>query len=106
MENNSPAAFDLLPINEVTCPQVFYDGFSRILVSDANAKITLDQVVSVNDGRAQQKPMVTLVIPTATMIQLCKNFLENAEQRELTKNSKLPQKSPTSSKRLNAPKTT
>lgn len=77
----SPA--EILPPNQPITPQMFFDGYSHLLVSAANTKITFHQLVSITDKGAEQRKMaLTAVLPTAALVEMCQAILENIKLNE------------------------
>lgn len=84
MNTSTKLPFDLVPLDQTTCQQVFFDGFSGVLLSKAISKITFHHVVGVTtEGREQRKPMLTMAIPTSVLIELCEKFLSDAKEYDL-----------------------
>lgn len=61
-----------------SCQQMFFDGYSTVLMSPTTSKVTFYQTIGFDpDGREKRKEMLTLVLPTIAMADYCQKFLQN-----------------------------
>lgn len=70
--------------DQITSSQVYFDGISGILLAAANCKVSMHQVVGVDDKTQteQRKVALTAVFPTAALVEFCKTLLKTVEDNK------------------------
>lgn len=82
------ADFLLLPEEKEAVQQIFFDGISGMTVGAANCKLHFHQVLGIDEktSKEQRKIVLTAVIPTAALVELCQTTLQSmAENSEALK---------------------
>lgn len=69
--------FVIVPHSDQYPSQLFCDGVTGLSIGAANCKLDLHQVLGVDERGEKRKIVQTLVIPTASLVELCRTVLEN-----------------------------
>ncbi len=84
--SNSPSekTYDVIPPDGKIPGQLFVDGFEGILLGPALSKVGFHQVINVDSdsGKKQRRVVLTLAMPTHTLIEFCQRFLKHVQQNE------------------------
>lgn len=75
---NTPQTFEITPQTPETVRQMFFDGVTSIDFGAANCKLHFYQIVDRDKDNVEQRQIVlTGVMPTAALAELCLSTLKN-----------------------------
>lgn len=73
----------VVPASQATETQLFFDGFSNILLGPALSKVTFYQTVGVTpEGNEMRKMSHVVVLPTAALVDFCGKVLKQVATHE------------------------